>query len=195
MFLHLLCAICTFCLSIALTGDYRANPGVDLETFTQQPEFAAMPSQQKLEPTFERSYPSVGDTEATNAGYFEVIETDFFKWKLALDGKELMAGEGLPPHINQTVTKKVSSFDEVIVLTQETGTFCEFGRFWFLGLRSDGSYRLSKPIGQGFAYLPDVTATKDYVKVRIRGGRVVNWEGYLPGGEWTFRDGTVQKTR
>ncbi len=146
-------------------------------------------------PLKERTFPDVWDAKTTVAGKLEIIETDFLEWKIVLDGKQILADGDLPPHIDAQITSKISPFDEVIVFSQSSGTCCEFGRFWFLGLKVDGSYHFSKPIGNGFAGAPKVSVVKNYVKVKIRGGHENNDEFYLPGGEWILQNGRVRRIK
>ncbi|MEO6589401.1 MAG: hypothetical protein ABIP06_08855 [Pyrinomonadaceae bacterium] len=143
----------------------------------------------------ERKFPDVWDAKETVAGKLEIIETDFLEWKIVLDGKQILVDGDLPPNIDAQITNKISPFDEVIVFSQASGTCCEFGRFWFLGLKSDGSYHFSKPIGNGFANIPQVSVGKNYVKVKVRGGRENHGEFYMPGGEWIFQNGRVRKVK
>ncbi|MGI9035999.1 MAG: hypothetical protein ACR2GD_08170 [Pyrinomonadaceae bacterium] len=146
-------------------------------------------------PLKERAFPDVEDTKVTVAGKLEIISTDFLEWKIVLDGKQIFADGDLPPQIVAQITRKVSPFDEVIVFMQESGNCCEFGRFWFFGLKSDGSYHFSKPIGDGFAGVPKISVGKNYVKVKVRGGLENHGEFYLPGGEWIFKNGHVRKVK
>jgi hypothetical protein len=152
---------------------------------------------QRTQPSLlkERAFPDVWDAKTTVAGKLEIVETDFLEWKIVLNGNQVLADGDLPPQISAQITNKISPFDEIIVFTQASGTCCEFGRFWFLGLKSDGSYHFSKPVGNGFAHVPKVTFSKDYVKVKVRGGRENHGEYYLPGGEWIFKNGRVRKVK
>lgn len=146
-------------------------------------------------PFKEQAFPDIRDERITVAGKLEIIETEPLEWKITLDGKQILSDEYLPPNIDGHIKSKVSPFDEVVVLTQSSGTCCEFERFWFLGLKSNGSYYLSKAIGDGFATVPVISASKDYVKVKVRGGRENHGEGYLAGGEWILQNGRVRKRR
>jgi hypothetical protein len=189
----------TFSFSVALASLWlvlkpldktKEVPASTAERIT--PESNALPRPFLLK---ERTFPDVWDEKPTAAGKLEIIETEPLEWKITLDGKQIYSDEDLPPQIESHVTSADPPFDEVVVLSQASGTCCEFRRFWFLGLKSDGSYYLSKAIGHGFADMPVITAGKDYVKVRVRGGRENHGEGFLPGGEWVLRNGRVVKLR
>lgn len=161
---------------------------------SQSSELFEIPKTQ-TSPIKERSFPEVLDAKETIAGKLEIIETDFLEWKIVLNGKQIFADTDLPPNIDAQITGRFSPFEEVIVFSQASGTCCELGRFWFLGLKSDGSYRFSESIGNGFANIPQISAGKNYVKVKVRGGRENHGEFYLPGGEWIFQNGRVRKVK
>ncbi len=128
----------------------------------------------------------------TVAGTLDVIETDFLVWKVVLNGKVILADSGeFPPHIDFQEQKRIFPFDEVIVLSAEGGNCCEFIRFWFIGVKYDGGFFISKPIGDGFAHQPTFSSGEGFVKVKIGGGPDSHRWSYLSGGEWVFRKGKV----
>lgn len=189
----------TFCLGVVLAslwlvfkplGTTREAQPPTAETIT--PKSYASP---RPPPFKERTFPDVWGEKTTVAGNLQIIETGPFEWKITLGGKQIYSDEDLPPQIEGHVAGAIPPFDEVVVLSQASGTCCEFRRFWFLGLKSDGSSFLSKPIGHGFADVPVISTGRDYVKVKVRGGRENHGEGFLPGGEWVFRNGRVVKLR
>lgn len=147
----------------------------------------------------EIKFPRVWHETVTTAGKVEIVESDFLTWKVTLNGEEIFSDdESLPPDVLKQIRSRVAPFDEVLVLWQESGTCCEFGKFWFLGVKADKSYFLSKAIGNGFAHVPDVIVGNDYVKVKIRSGYMHNEPketSYLPGGTWILRNGRVRKER
>lgn len=147
----------------------------------------------------EIKFPRVWSENETVAGKVEVVESDHLNWSVSLNGKEILTNDGsLPPSVFKHIRSRVSPFDEVLVLWQETGTCCEFGRFWFLGVKADKSYHLSTAIGEGFAHVPNVIVGSDYVKVKVRDGYIPNeskGEGFLPGGTWVLKNGRVRRQR
>jgi hypothetical protein len=145
-------------------------------------------------PLEEIRFPRAWSETVTSAGRVEVVESYFLTWKVKLNGREILSSgeEGsLPPGVLKHVRGRVPPFDDVIVLDQATGTCCEFGRFWFLGLRADGSYFLSEAIGDGFAHLPEVAAGRGGVRVTVRSGYGRHGVGPLRGGTWLLKGGRV----
>jgi len=172
------------------TSQLEASPSVGISIDTPAGTSNTGPSSLR-----QRTFPDVRDTTITVAGKLEIIKTDPINWKIVLNGKLVLAGEGLPPEIEKEVRKRIASFDTVIVLTEETGTCCELGPFRFLGLRSNGTFVITEAIGDGFAFHPQISATDKYVKVRLRDGRESSGIGRVPGGEWIFENGRVRKIK
>lgn len=145
------------------------------------------------EPTFPRLWSEI----KTKAGKIEVIEADYLNWQVKLNDKEILShNNSLPPEFLEYIQAPISPFEEVIVLHRSEGTYCNGGTFWFLGLKENGTYEISKGTGECFAYLPVVTSGKDFVKVQIRSGYGNNHlegEEYLNGGTWIFKNGKVYK--
>lgn len=146
----------------------------------------------------EIKFPRTWDKKHTVAGDLEILERDSsLDWQIKLDGKVILTGDGLPPGIEKDINIRIAPFDEVIILTQESGSCCELGNFRFLGLSRNKSYRLPKAIGDGFAYRPKISTGKDLVKIKIHGGNTnhhLAGEPYLFGGTWIFKNGKVRKT-
>ena len=166
------------------TGQFEIYTSVDTVISNTRPS-----------PSRERTFPDVRNTKTTVAGKLEIVKTDPLNWKIVLSGKDVLTGKGLPPQIKKEVKKRITPFDQVIVLTEATGTCCELGPFRFLGLRSNGTFVITEAIGDGFAFHPQISATDKYVKVRLRDGRESSGIGRVPGGEWIFENGRVRKIK
>jgi hypothetical protein len=147
----------------------------------------------------EVSFPRVWHEVATVSGKLEIVESDFLTWKVSLNGEELLSSDedgSLPPSVIKHIGSRVTPFDEVVVIGHADGNCCELQRFWFLGLRSDGSYFLSKAIGDGFVYAPEVIVEGNSVKVNIRSGHDPRPHiGFMRGGVWELKNGKVKKLR
>lgn len=146
----------------------------------------------------EIEFPRVWSETLTVAGKVEIVESDFLTWKVSLNGKEILSSDedgSLPPDVLKHVKSRVAPFDEVVVLSQMDGTCCELMRFWFLGLKADGAYFLSKAIGDGFVHVPEVIVEDDNVRVKIRSGYGRHDVGFMRGGTWMLRNGRVTKQR
>src|SRR5258708_26202565 len=147
----------------------------------------------------EITFPRTFDEISTVAGKLEIIEPNQpLDWQIKLDGKVILEGDDLPPVIEKDIHKHILPFEEVIVLTQESGTCCEIGNFRFLGLSRNKSYKISKSIGDGFAYRPTISIGKDFVQVKVRGGNTSHHfveEPYLFGRTWVFENGKSRKIR
>ncbi len=147
----------------------------------------------------EVSFPRVWYEVVTVGGKLEIVESDFLTWKVSLNGRELLSSDengSLPPGVIKHIESRVAPFEEVAVIGHADGNCCELQRFWFLGLRSDGSYFLSKAIGDGFVYAPEVIVEGDSVKVRIRSGRDARPHvGFMKGGVWVLKNGKVKRLR
>jgi hypothetical protein len=184
-------AAITFSVGIYTAKFYSPTSQIDVSSSVGSSIYIpAETSNTRPSPLRERTFPDIRDTKTTVAGKLE-IETDSLNWKIVLNGNDVLAGEGSPPQIEKELRKRITPFDEVIVLTDETGTCCEIGPFRFLGLRSNGTFVITEAIGDGFAFHPQISATDEYVKVRIRGGSESSGTGRLPGGEWIFENGQV----
>jgi hypothetical protein len=86
-------------------------------------------------------------------------------------------------------------FDEVVVLQEVSmGNACNGGPIWFLGLRRDGTFELSKPLdfcgGKDAVIRPE----PGRITVFIPGGtpnRPVNPTDYIPSETWAFQQGQL----
>ena len=147
----------------------------------------------------EVKFPRVWSEAVTVTGKLEVVESDFLTWKVSLNGKEILSSDengSLPPSVEKHVRSRIKPFDEVVILTQVDGNCCELRRFWFLGLRADGSYLLPKAIGDGFVHGPGIVVGEDSVKVKIRSGYDPRPDvGFMRGGVWMFKNGKVKRLR
>jgi hypothetical protein len=141
-------------------------------------------------------FPRVWDEVATAGGKLEIVESDFLTWRVSLNGRDLLSSDehgSLPPLV---IKHRVTPFDEVAVIGHADGNCCELHRFWFLGLRSDGSYFLSKAIGDGFVNAPEVIVEGDSLRVRIRSGLDPRPHvGFMLGGEWVLKNGKVKRLK
>ena len=203
---HATVAALTFVVGIALASLRSSQERVDNPLQSSLPVLRGtstahnqMPESKS--PPGEIEFPRVWGEVATVVGKLEIVESDFFTWKVSLNSTEILSSEGdgsLPPSVLKHVGHRVPPFDEVIVLRQVGGTCCEFIRFWFLGLKEDGAYFLSDAIGDGFAHAPQVIVGDGYVKVKVRSGyehNPLDGDGFLPGGTWVLRNGRVHKEK
>jgi hypothetical protein len=134
----------------------------------------------------------------TVSGGIGSVYTASLKWHISLNDKPILEGEGVTPTVLRHIKQRVAPFDEVVILHQPEGTYCNGGTFWFLGLKRDGAYQLSQGIGECFAQEPVVTVGRNSVKVTVRGGYGNNRlpeEPYLPGGTWLYQNGRVTKIK
>jgi hypothetical protein len=118
------------------------------------------------------------------------------KDRITLSGKVILEDEELSPDILNHIKRRIPPFDEVVVLHRVRGTYCNGGTFWILGLKRNGSYHISRGIGECFAHEPVVTVGNGSVKVRVRSGfgnHPLPGEPYLPGGIWLYKNGRVFK--
>jgi hypothetical protein len=151
--------------------------------------------------TQDLKYPFVKDRALTVAGEVTVVLPEMHKWQLQLNGQVILDGDvegAISPSILKHVRRRVPPFDGVIVLHQVEGSYCNGGMFRFLGLGRNGSFELSKGVGECFAREPVVSAGRGYVRVTVRGGygnNPIPGEPYLPGGTWLYQRGRVLKVK
>ena len=201
---HVAIALLTFVVGIALTLCWFSQKQVEQQ---QQPA-ASVTSAASIAPNQipksenlpkEIKFPRVGSEVTTVAGKVEIIESDFLTWTVNLNGREILSSNedgSLPPYVLKHVESRISPFDQVIILGHVDGNCCELLRFWFLGLKADGSYFLSKAIGDGFIHAPEIIVGKESIKVRIRSGTDLRPHvGFMRGGVWMLRNGRVTKQR
>jgi hypothetical protein len=85
-------------------------------------------------------------------------------------------------------------FDEVVLLQmQMLGNACDGGDLIFLGLRKDGSHKLSNSIGFCGGRPPVITWGADRVTVFIPGGPPNRGKGYIPSETWIYEKGSVRR--
>jgi len=87
-------------------------------------------------------------------------------------------------------------FEEVVLWQmQMLGNACDGGDLIFLGLKKDGSYRLSNSIEFCGGRPPVITWATDKVTVFIPGGPPNRGNGYLPSETWIYSNGRVTKEK
>ena len=90
----------------------------------------------------------------------------------------------------------LGDFEEVVLLQmQMLGNACDGGDLIFLGLKKNGSYRLSNSIEFCRGRPPLITWATDKVTVFIPGGPPNRGKGYLPSETWIYRKGMVTRER
>lgn len=142
----------------------------------------------------------------TVAGALEIAElprgahgAETFAIRLA--GKELRrTGEGgdfadFPaPRILQRYRQGIAPFDEAIVFQQDMrGNACDGGPLWILGLKRDGSHAISDPIDFCGGKAPQLSATREELKIVLPGGPLNRGEGEIPTEIWRYRDGKATR--
>ena len=143
-------------------------------------------------------YPYVSYRAKTVAGDLQVVLPALGKWHLQLGDKIIFHDDSVAMAVLKHITQKIAPFDEVVILHRCNGTYCNGGTFWFLGLKQDGSYRLSTGVGKCFAHEPIVITGQNYLKVTVKGGYGNNRmerEPYLPRGTWLYKNGQVTKIK
>jgi hypothetical protein len=90
----------------------------------------------------------------------------------------------------------IAPFDQVIVFQQSgMGNACNGGPIWFLGLKRDGSYRVSDRIDFCGGKDPVVSIKKGWIEVTLPGGLANRGTGTVPTERWIYRDGVVKRTK
>jgi len=90
----------------------------------------------------------------------------------------------------------LGDFEEVVLFQmQMLGNACDGGDLIFLGLRKNGSYRLSDSIGFCGGRAPVITWGADKVTVFIPGGPPNRGQGYLPSETWVYGKGSVTRRK
>ena len=146
------------------------------------------------------NFPAVLEEVETVAGKVDVYHrAESLSWSVRINGASVLESDkSLFPYILKHIKTRISPFDELIIFHRVEGTYCNGGRFWFLGLKRDGTHKVFDGIGQCFAVEPKVTVGRNYVKVSVRGGfgnRPLDGEPYLNGGVWVFQNGRIRKTK
>ncbi len=142
----------------------------------------------------------------TVAGRLEIIELPQANdgrevFRITLAGRELRrtgSGGDFPdfpaPRILQRYGHGIAPFDEVIVFQQDMrGNACDGGPLWMLGLRRDGSHAISEPIDFCGGKTPQLSATREELKIVLPGGPLNRGEGTVPTEVWRYRDGEVTR--
>ncbi len=122
-------------------------------------------------------------------------------FRIALAGKELRrtgGGADFPdfpvPRMLQTYPQGIAPFDETIVFQQDMrGNACNGGPLWILGLKRDGAYAISDPIDFCGGKSPQLSATRDELKIVLPGGPLNRGEGEVPTEVWKYRDGKIER--
>ena len=90
----------------------------------------------------------------------------------------------------------LGDFEEVVLFQmQMLGNACDGGDLIFLGLRKNGSYRLSDSIGFCGGRAPVITWGPDRVTVVLPGGPPNRGKGYIPAETWVYEKGSVSKRK
>src|SRR5262249_46279572 len=90
----------------------------------------------------------------------------------------------------------IVGFEEAVLLQmQMLGNACDGGDLIFLGLKKDGSYKLSDSIGFCGGRPPVITWDPDKVTVFIPGGPPNRGKGYIPAETWVYEKGKVTRRR
>ncbi len=100
------------------------------------------------------------------------------------------------PEILKYVQKEIAPFDEVVVFQQHMwGNACNGGPIWFLGLRKNGSFQVSKHIEFCGGKDPIVKVGVDKITIVIPGGPPNRGSGYIPGETWVYQNGDVRQVK
>lgn len=143
---------------------------------------------------------SVLEEVETVAGKVDVYHrAEPLSWSVRVNGASVLESDkSLSPYILKHIKTRIAPYDELIIFHRVEGTYCNGGRFWFLGLKRDGTHKVFDGIGQCFAAEPTVRVGRNYVKVSVRGGfgnRPLDGEPYLNGGMWLFHNGRIRKIK
>lgn len=150
-------------------------------------------------------------TEKTVAGLLKVIDLSEYEmpgshYKITLNAKtirEIDNADESPknhykgfaiPRIEKHFKKPVAGFDEVVVFQQfDWGNLCGGTDIWFLGLKRDGTYRItdSVPFCGG---KPAIIRQQGNNILVIAPGEPPNiGEGHIPTEKYIYSDGTIQR--
>ena len=117
-------------------------------------------------------------------------------FRIALQGAQLIrtgSGGEFPDFPVPRVLKRytgIAPFDEVIVFQQNMhGNACDGGPLWILGLKRDGTYAISDPIDFCGGKSPQLSATREELKIVFPGGPLNRGEGTMPTETWRYRSG------
>jgi hypothetical protein len=98
------------------------------------------------------------------------------------------------PIILKHIAKKISPFDEVMIVQQNMwGNACSGGPIWFLGLKKDGSFAKSNEIDFCGGKDPIIREGIDKITIIIPGGPPNRGPGYIPGKTWTYKNGEAKR--
>jgi len=97
------------------------------------------------------------------------------------------------PFILKHVKTPVAPFDEVVVFQQRnSGNACKGVEIWFLGLKRDGSYQVTKHINSCGSVDPKILVNSDRLTIVLPRAKH-NWGYDFPAGRWEYRNGEIHQ--
>jgi hypothetical protein len=95
------------------------------------------------------------------------------------------------PFILKHVRTPVAPFDEVVVFQQRnSGNACKGVEIWFLGLKRDGSYQVTKHIDYCGNVDPKIRVKSDRLTIVLPEAKLY-WGHYFPAERWEYRNGEI----